>query len=125
MRPVPISETFMRLSPPAAGGRCAFRLQPYNPSVPPGPPPPESADSLYRGFPDFTGWGPLQPEDADLWSRFAASLEERRKAATPEALKASVDVAIRAAALDTGAIEGLYTVDRGFTMTVAVQGLAW
>ena len=61
----------------------------------------------------------------DLWNRFAASLEERRKAATPEALKASIDVAIRAAALDTGAIEGLYTVDRGFTMTVAVQGLAW
>jgi Fic family protein len=34
-------------------------------------------------------------------------------------------VAVRAAALDTGAIEGLYNVDRGFTMTVAVQGLAW
>ena len=63
-----------------------------------------------------------------MWISGAASrlsLEERRKAATPEALKASVDVAIRAAALDTGAIEGLYTVDRGFTMTVAVQGLAW
>ena len=91
----------------------------------PSPPPLEAADSLYRGFPEFPSWGPLQPEDIDLWSRFAASLEERRKAATPEALKASVDVAIRAAALDTGAIEGLYTVDRGFTMTVAVQGLAW
>ena len=93
--------------------------------MPSASPPLESADSLYRGFPDFTAWGPLQPEDEDLWSRFAASLEERRKAATPEALKASVDVALRAAALDTGAIEGLYTVDRGFTMTVAVQGLAW
>lgn len=91
----------------------------------PAPPSPESANSLYGGFPDFASWGPLQPEDADLWSRFAASLEERRKTATPEALKASVDVAIRAAALDTGAIEGLYSVDRGFTMTVAVQGLAW
>lgn len=93
------------------------------PSAPPSPL--ESADSLYQGFPDFSAWGPLRPEDADLWSRFAASLEERREAATPEALKASVDVAIRAAALDTGAIEGLYTVDRGFTMTVAVQGMAW
>jgi Fic family protein len=101
------------------------RTQPYNPSMPRASPSPETADSLYRGFPDFTSWGPLQPEDGDLWSRFAASLEERRKAATQDALKASVDVAIRAAALDTGAIEGLYTVDRGFTMTVAVQGLAW
>jgi Fic family protein len=94
--------------------------------MPPAPPSSlESADSLYQGFPDFSTWGPLRPEDADLWSRFSASLAERREAATPEALKASVDVAIRAAALDTGAIEGLYTVDRGFTMTVAVQGMAW
>jgi hypothetical protein len=84
-----------------------------------------SADALYRGFPDFSAWGPLSPEDADLWSRFAANLEERRQAASPEDLRHSTDVAVRAAALDTGAIEGLYDVDRGFTMTVAVQGLAW
>jgi Fic family protein len=90
-----------------------------------GPPGTAQADRLYRGFPDFSAWGPLSPEDADLWSRFAASLAEMRQAATPAALKNAVDVAIRAAALDTGAIEGLYNVDRGFTMTVAVQGLAW
>ena len=78
-----------------------------------------NADALYRGFPDFAAWGPLSPDDADLWSRFAASLQERRQSASPEALRQSVDVAIRAAALDTGAIEGLYDVDRGFTMTVA------
>jgi Fic family protein len=83
------------------------------------------ADRLYRGFPDFSHWGELSQEDADLWSRFAASLEERRREATPESLKASVEVAVRAAALDTGAIEGLYTVDRGFTMTVALQSLTW
>jgi len=88
-------------------------------------PPDTNADALYRGFPDFSAWGPLSPEDAGLWARFAASLQERRRAASPEALRQSVDVAIRAAALDTGAIEGLYDVDRGFTMTVAVQGLAW
>ena len=89
------------------------------------PPGITQADSLYRGFPDFSAWGELPSVDLDLWNRFAASLEERRKAATPEALKAAVDVAVRAAALDTGAIEGLYSVDRGFTMTVAIQGLAW
>jgi len=83
------------------------------------------ADRLYRGFPDFSAWGSLSPTDADLWSRFASSLAERRKAASPEALSAAVEVAVRAAALDTGAIEGLYPTDRGFTMTVAVQGLAW
>jgi Fic family protein len=83
------------------------------------------ADRLYRGFPDFSEWGKLTPTDIDLWGRFAWSLEERRKAATPEALNAAVEVAVRAAALDTGAIEGLYTTDRGFTMTVALQHLAW
>ncbi|HYU31707.1 MAG TPA: Fic family protein [Thermoanaerobaculia bacterium] len=93
--------------------------------MPSAPPSLEPADSLYRGFPGFSDWGSLQPEGEDLWSRFAASLEERRKKSNPEVLKASVAVAIRAAALDTGALEGLYTVDRGFTMTVAVQGLAW
>ncbi len=83
------------------------------------------ADQLYRGFPDFSTWGELSSEDADLWSRFAASLKERRREASPETLKASVEVAVRAAALDTGAIEGLYSVDRGFTMTVALQSLTW
>ena len=83
------------------------------------------ADRLYEGFPDFSAWGELSPEDADLWSRFAANLAERRREASPETLKAAVEVAVRAAALDTGAIEGLYSVDRGFTMTVAFQGLAW
>src|SRR4051812_2892382 len=89
------------------------------------PPSLAQGDNLYHGFPDFSAWGPLPPEDVDLWSRFAASLEERRREASPETLKAAVEVAVRAAALDTGAIEGLYSVDRGFTMTVAVQGLAW
>jgi Fic family protein len=83
------------------------------------------ADQLYRGFPDFSAWKELSPEDVDLWSRFAASLEERRREASPETLKAAVEVAVRAAALDTGAIEGLYSVDRGFTMTVALQSLTW
>jgi Fic family protein len=94
-------------------------------SARPAPPEIAQADRLYRGFPNFAAWGELSPADADLWDRFAASLEERRKSATPEALQAAVEVAIRAAALDTGAIEGLYTTDRGFTMTVALQGLAW
>jgi len=83
------------------------------------------ADQLYRSFPDFSAWKELSREDVDLWSRFAASLEERRRESSPETLKAAVEVAVRAAALDTGAIEGLYSVDRGFTMTVALQSLTW
>lgn len=83
------------------------------------------ADFLYKSFPDFSAWGELSPSDIDLWNRVAANLNERRQSATTETLKSAVEVAVRAAALDTGAIEGLYTVDRGFTMTVAFQSLAW
>ena len=83
------------------------------------------ADPLYKSFPDFPTWGELTSSEVDLWNRFAANLNQRRQSASPEALRSAVEVAVRAAALDTGAIEGLYTVDRGFTMTVALQSLAW
>jgi Fic family protein len=83
------------------------------------------ADSLYQGFPDFADWPAPTEDDLDLWDRFAYRLKEMREQATPEALRKSVEVAVRAAAMDTGAIEGLYTVDRGFTMTVATQAIAW
>lgn len=83
------------------------------------------ADSLYQGFPDFADWPAPTEGDLLLWDRFASRLQEMREKATPEALRKSVEVAVRAAAMDTGAIEGLYTVDRGFTMTVATQAIAW
>jgi len=83
------------------------------------------ADSLYQSFPDFSAWPVPTEDDLRLWDRFASRLEETRKKATPEALRNSVEVAVRAAAMDTGAIEGLYAVDRGFTMTVATQAFAW
>jgi Fic family protein len=83
------------------------------------------ADHLYQGFPGFAEWPSPGEDDLRLWDRFASRLEEIRSKATPEALRKAVDVAVRAAAIDTGAIEGLYSVDRGFTMTVATQALAW
>jgi Fic family protein len=83
------------------------------------------ADSLYQGYPDFADWPAPTEDDLGLWDRFASRLQEMRENATPEALRKSVEVAVRAAAMDTGAIEGLYMVDRGFTMTVATQAIAW
>ena len=85
----------------------------------------QQADSVYQGFPDFADWPSPTEEDLLLWDRFASRLQETREKAMPEALRKSVEVAVRAAAMDTGAIEGLYTVDRGFTMTVATQAIAW
>lgn len=82
-------------------------------------------DALYRPFPEFTGWGRLGNLQRDLWNRFSAEVDERRQQAAPEQIERAVMVAVRSAAIDTGAIEGLYQVDRGFTMSVAVQAFAW
>jgi Fic family protein len=84
-----------------------------------------AVDGLYRGFPEFAAWGKLGSRRRDLWKRFAAELAERRRGADREHLDRAVRVAVRAAAIDTGAIEGLYEVDRGFTMSVAFQSFAW
>jgi len=84
-----------------------------------------AVDALYRPFAGFAGWGSLGEMHRDLWERFSGELDERRRLATPNQLAKAVMVAVRSAAIDTGAIEGLYQVDRGFTRTVAVQAFAW
>jgi hypothetical protein len=83
------------------------------------------ADRLYEPFPDFASWKGLTETDLDLWDRFAKGLGAQRAAVPAEAFGRAVEVAMRAAAIDTGAIEGLYDVDRGFTMSVATQAFAW
>jgi len=84
-----------------------------------------AVDALYRPFPDFSSWPRLGPMQRDLWARFSTELNDQRRTATAEQLERAVTVAVRAAAIDTGAIEGLYQVDRGFTMSVALQTFAW
>lgn len=63
--------------------------------------------------------------DLGLWDAFADNLQVRKAQIEPAVLRSAVDIALRAAAVDTGAIEGLYETDRGFTMTIAREGLAW
>jgi Fic family protein len=84
-----------------------------------------AVDALYRSFPDFSSWPRLGPVQRDLWARFSTELNAQKGGATDDQLARAVTVAVRAAAIDTGAIEGLYQVDRGFTMSVALQTLAW
>jgi Fic family protein len=84
-----------------------------------------AVDALYRPFPDFSSWPRLGLVQHDLWARFSAELNDQKGRATADQLARAVTVAMRAAAIDTEAIEGLYQVDRGFTMSVALQTLAW
>src|SRR5438046_5090993 len=82
------------------------------------------ADAEYQTFPSFGEWLNSTIVDAIRWERYARLLQERSEL-TPELLSRAREVAKRAAAVDTGAIEGLYDVDRGFTFSVAMQIAAW
>jgi Fic family protein len=78
----------------------------------------------YRPFPSFAAWAELEINDA-VYDPYADLLASARAGAAPTAMTAAVDRATRFAAIDTGAIEGLYEVDRGFTRTVATEAAAW
>lgn len=80
--------------------------------------------AIYKPFPNLLDWFAGE-FDASGFDKYAHLLAQSRAKATPEALDAALSAATRYAAVDTGAIEGLYTVDRGFTRTVATQSAAW
>jgi Fic family protein len=85
---------------------------------------PRQVDARYQPFPPFEEWANAVV-DALRWETFTAEVDRRREVATPEVLKRAQEIVERAAAIDTGAIEGLYEVDRGFTFSVAKQAAAW
>jgi Fic family protein len=78
----------------------------------------------YEPFPDFDEWNGSEFDPTTI-DRFAALLTTTRQTVEPEQLRRAVETATRWAAVDTGAIEGLYEVSRGFTMSVAVGAAAW
>jgi Fic family protein len=80
-------------------------------------------DAAYKAFPTFADWASQTSVDLVRWERYNASLNSAPRG--PEVLERALQIAKRAAALDTGAIEGLYEVDRGFTYSVAVEASAW
>lgn len=82
------------------------------------------ADGAYEPFPPVEAWAAV-PFDAAVYDEHAELLDAARAAATEEARERAVRQAIRYAGTDTGAIEGLYTTDRGFTRSVALEAAAW
>lgn len=77
----------------------------------------------YAPFPSFSEWsGDVELSAVD---RAAAALHDAKAAAGESALARAVEIATRYAAVDTGAIEGLYETNRGFTRTIATQAAAW
>jgi Fic family protein len=80
--------------------------------------------SRYTPIPDYLDWF-SEIFDSSVADRYADLLSASRSGATADQLDAALAVATRYAAVDTGAIEGLYSVDRGFTRTIATQAAAW
>jgi Fic family protein len=80
-------------------------------------------DTAYRSFPPFSAWAHTAIDKA-RWERYAQIMTERGKV-SPDVLQKAQQIVTRAAAIDTGAIEGLYEVDRGFTFTVATEAAIW
>ena len=81
-------------------------------------------DAAYKPFPTFKEWASKTSVDTVRWDRYNTEIQKGPTAST-EALRRAREVVKRAAALDTGAIEGLYEVDRGFTFSVAFETAAW
>ncbi|MDR1186290.1 MAG: Fic family protein [Bifidobacteriaceae bacterium] len=77
----------------------------------------------YVPFRAFADW--QVPFGASVVDQYAEHLGEVRAAATEDERAQALEVAIRSAAVDTGALEGLYTTDRGFTKTVATRSGEW
>lgn len=78
---------------------------------------------MYSPFPEPGEWrddGLILEE----FHRLADPLSSLRSSASQEGLRLVEQRALRQAAVDTGALEGLYTTDRGFTRTVALSTLA-
>lgn len=84
----------------------------------------ENGQVEYTPFPSFAEWSATEVSYQDVdaaTSRFIAL----KSNVSPEALDRSLESARRAAAVDTNAIEGIFTTDRGFTRTVAEKTGSW
>lgn len=77
----------------------------------------------YVPFSPFAGWVPTY--DGSLVDELAVQLQDARARYGDVVADRAVEVASRYAAVDTGAIEGLYTTNRGFTRTIAERSANW
>jgi Fic family protein len=81
------------------------------------------ADAAYKPFPAFAEWSKSNVA-MQHWDRYAEELRRLRSESAALLTKA-LEIVKRAAAVDTGAIEGLYDTDRGFTFTIASEAAHW
>ncbi|HEX5461380.1 MAG TPA: Fic family protein [Steroidobacteraceae bacterium] len=79
------------------------------------------ANDAYRSFPTVAQWIAGAPLVADRVDRLKP-LIERFEQLPPDACRRAISVVKDAAVIETGAIEDLYELDRGITITAATEG---
>jgi Fic family protein len=84
---------------------------------------PKEYDKDYRPFAPFENWASFQVKN-QKWTKFQNRLSQLRES-SPQKLKEALNLVTRAAAIETGALESLYEIDRGFTLTVAAGLATW
>lgn len=78
----------------------------------------------YASFPDIEQWIKTSYKPI-AWDEYLGILEGACRDADQDTLNAAIDYALRSAAIETGAVEGLYATTRGITRTIALQAAAW
>jgi Fic family protein len=78
----------------------------------------------YVPFPSFKSWS-QGTADFSAFDMFAKQIEDLKANSDTAMLDDAVSTATKWAASNTGAIEGLYEIDRGFTYSIAVSSVAW
>lgn len=86
--------------------------------------PPADLDARYQPFGSFAQWR-VPAVDLRLVDEAAGDLDRESRNTDQATIRAALDFAVRAAAFDTGAIEGLYETNRRITFAVAAQSAAW
>jgi Fic family protein len=85
----------------------------------------KNAQSYYVPFPPFSDWPSLSPRQGRIWDDARNGPAAARRSASPPVIQELSEALLREAANNTGALEGLYDVDRGFTQSVANEQAAW
>ncbi|NHA68271.1 Fic family protein [Phycicoccus flavus] len=91
-------------------------------SIPPNAVPPSKP---YKPFPPFEEFAASVQFDGETLRQFVAMLDRVKSQGDSESFEAAIRTATKWAAVDTGAIEGLYEVERSFTFSVAAGAAAW
>jgi Fic family protein len=82
------------------------------------------ADANYKSFPTFAEWLKRTKIETVRWDRYTNRLNQLKQTANGDIVRVREAIEV-ATAIDTGALEGLYETDRGFTFTVAFESAVW